>query len=125
MENWPSLLVSESESECPTPNGANVCLSTGAGSGIGRAVCKILARDGARVIAADKNLESALETITDLGSGRFLMFIRCALDFQQVTDKSKVSNVFLALHLILSVCNNFFEYLTRDVWQLSNCFELK
>lgn len=36
---------------------------TGAGSGIGRAACQILARDGANIIAADKNLKAAQDTI--------------------------------------------------------------
>ncbi|GAB0090296.1 estradiol 17-beta-dehydrogenase 8 [Sergentomyia squamirostris] len=40
---------------------------TGAGSGIGRATCRILARDGATVIAADRNLATAEETVTLLG----------------------------------------------------------
>lgn len=39
---------------------------TGAGSGIGRATCQVLAREGAQVIAADKNLKSAEETIATL-----------------------------------------------------------
>lgn len=44
----------------------------GAGSGIGRAACQVLSREGATVIAADKNYEAALETIkthTALASG--------------------------------------------------------
>lgn len=35
----------------------------GAGSGIGRAACQVLSREGATVIAADKNYEAAVETI--------------------------------------------------------------
>ncbi|KAH8416502.1 hypothetical protein KR222_006433, partial [Zaprionus bogoriensis] len=42
----------------------------GAGSGIGRASCQILARDGARVIAADRNLQAARETAEQLGAAR-------------------------------------------------------
>ncbi|KAJ8919088.1 hypothetical protein NQ315_012073 [Exocentrus adspersus] len=37
---------------------------TGAGSGIGRATCQALARDGASVVAADRNLKNAEETVT-------------------------------------------------------------
>lgn len=40
----------------------------GAGSGIGRATCRLLARDGAQVIAADRNLQSAQETAAQLGA---------------------------------------------------------
>ncbi|XP_016981130.1 estradiol 17-beta-dehydrogenase 8 [Drosophila rhopaloa] len=47
-----------------------VALVTGAGSGIGRATCRILARDGAQVIAADRNLQAAQETARELGSER-------------------------------------------------------
>ncbi|XP_055708358.1 estradiol 17-beta-dehydrogenase 8 [Phlebotomus papatasi] len=41
---------------------------TGAGSGIGRATCRILARDGATIIAADRNLDTAEETVKLLES---------------------------------------------------------
>lgn len=37
-------------------------LLSGAGSGIGRAVCQVLAREGAKVIAADQNGMAAQET---------------------------------------------------------------
>nr|CAH7746734.1 unnamed protein product [Callosobruchus chinensis] len=36
---------------------------TGGGSGIGRATCKILAREGASVIVADKNLQNVQDTL--------------------------------------------------------------
>lgn len=48
-------------------NSALVSLA-GAGSGIGRATCRLLARDGAQVIAADRNLQSAQETAAQLGA---------------------------------------------------------
>eukprot|EP00088_Acartia_fossae_P064090 TRINITY_DN7873_c0_g1_i2.p1 TRINITY_DN7873_c0_g1~~TRINITY_DN7873_c0_g1_i2.p1 ORF type:complete len:247 (-),score=43.31 TRINITY_DN7873_c0_g1_i2:197-937(-) len=40
-----------------------LALVTGAGSGIGRAVCQVLARENARVIASDINLAACHETI--------------------------------------------------------------
>lgn len=49
-----------------------LAIVTGAGSGIGRAACQVLSREGATVIAADRNYESAVETIkkhTALASG--------------------------------------------------------
>ncbi|KAL7745401.1 hypothetical protein ACLKA6_015413 [Drosophila palustris] len=47
-----------------------VAFVTGAGSGIGRATCRILARDGAKVIAADRNLAAAQETAKQIGAER-------------------------------------------------------
>ncbi|XP_078045040.1 estradiol 17-beta-dehydrogenase 8 isoform X2 [Augochlora pura] len=43
-----------------------LALVTGAGSGIGREVCRILANRGAKVIAADQNLQSAQQTVQSL-----------------------------------------------------------
>ena len=39
---------------------------SGAGSGIGRAVCCLLAKEGAKVIAADQNVKAAEETAANL-----------------------------------------------------------
>lgn len=38
----------------------------GAGSGIGRATCQVLAREGANVVAADRNEQSAMQTVTTI-----------------------------------------------------------
>ncbi|KAL3238544.1 hypothetical protein MRX96_048087 [Rhipicephalus microplus] len=43
-----------------------LALVTGGGSGIGRAVCKALSNEGARVVAADINKEGAATTVSDL-----------------------------------------------------------
>ncbi|CAD7090957.1 unnamed protein product [Hermetia illucens] len=52
----------------PGPLLGKVAFVTGAGSGIGRAICRVMSRDGAHIVAADKNLASAQETIATLGS---------------------------------------------------------
>ncbi|KAK8787480.1 hypothetical protein V5799_022740 [Amblyomma americanum] len=46
-----------------------VALVTGAGSGIGRSVCEALAAHGARVVAADCNLDAATQTVSQLPAG--------------------------------------------------------
>lgn len=46
-----------------------LALITGGGSGIGRAACLILAREGAEVIAADRNPASAQETVSLIKNG--------------------------------------------------------
>ena len=46
---------------------------TGGGSGIGRAVCQALAKEGAAVAAADINWKQVEETIKLLDTGTFLL----------------------------------------------------
>jgi len=38
----------------------------GAGGGIGRAICRVMAREGATVVAADLNLNNVQTTIDEL-----------------------------------------------------------
>ncbi|XP_012059835.1 PREDICTED: estradiol 17-beta-dehydrogenase 8 [Atta cephalotes] len=61
---------------------------TGAGSGIGKEVCRVFAREGAIVVATDQNIKTATETIATLeGAGH------TALDVQ-VTDRNSVETAF-------------------------------
>lgn len=38
----------------------------GGGSGIGREVCRVFAREGANVVAVDQNIKTATETVATL-----------------------------------------------------------
>ncbi|XP_025264471.1 estradiol 17-beta-dehydrogenase 8-like [Camponotus floridanus] len=61
---------------------------TGAGSGIGREVCRVLAREGANVVAADQNIKTAQETIASLeGAEHIALHIN-------VEDRNSVETAF-------------------------------
>ncbi|CAG9109967.1 unnamed protein product [Plutella xylostella] len=67
---------------------------TGAGSGIGRAACQVLSREGATVIAADRNYDQAVETIkkhTSLAHGSNGIGDHSALELD-VSDSKAVQN---------------------------------
>ncbi|CAG2061740.1 unnamed protein product [Timema podura] len=56
--------------------GGKLAFVTGAGSGIGRAACQVLAREGAKVIATDKDEKSAQKTLSLLKSYNSLSSLR-------------------------------------------------
>ncbi|KAL5277702.1 hypothetical protein ACFFRR_002750 [Megaselia abdita] len=62
-----------------------ISIVTGAGSGIGRSICKVLSNDGAKVIAADINLSAAKETISGLSTESHSLEIN-------VADSKSVAN---------------------------------
>ena len=51
-----------------------LALVTGGGSGIGRAVCQVLARDNARVVVTDLNIDSCKHT-QKVGTGNIIIII--------------------------------------------------
>lgn len=67
----------------------------GAGSGIGRAVCRLLNRDGAIIVAADRNVESAKDVANSLGGDNQFLEI-------EVSNKQSIQN---GLQNILSKFN--------------------
>ncbi|KAH8291713.1 hypothetical protein KR018_011678, partial [Drosophila ironensis] len=60
----------------------------GAGSGIGRATCRLLARDGAKVIAADCNLKAAEETARETGGAALEVNVASAKSVQTAVSEA-------------------------------------
>ncbi|XP_025264469.1 estradiol 17-beta-dehydrogenase 8-like isoform X3 [Camponotus floridanus] len=65
-----------------------LALVTGAGSGIGRHVCRVLARDGAIVVATDQNIKTVQETVATLEGAEHI-----ALNMN-VNDRNSVETAF-------------------------------
>jgi rhamnulose-1-phosphate aldolase/alcohol dehydrogenase len=73
----------------PRPLTGRVGLVTGAGSGIGRAIARRLAAEGAGVIVADRNRQAAEDVALEIGGGDTARAV--AVD---VTDESQISQAF-------------------------------
>lgn len=96
---------------------------TGAGSGIGRAACQVLSREGATVIAADKNYDGAVQTIkthTALAAGSNVVGDHSAVELD-VSDAKAVQGLvanmikqYKAPPTIVVNCAG----ITRDNWML-------
>lgn len=69
-----------------------LALVTGSGSGIGRATCRILAKEGATVISADVNLESAKQSTKDLKRNNDLEHAFFKLDVKESSDVTEILN---------------------------------
>ncbi|XP_050465623.1 estradiol 17-beta-dehydrogenase 8 [Cataglyphis hispanica] len=65
-----------------------LALVTGAGSGIGKEVCRVLAREGASIIAADQNIETSQKTVAILEGADHI-----ALNIH-VNDRNSVETAF-------------------------------
>merc|ERR1712209_54210 len=63
-----------------------LALVTGGGSGIGRAVCQILARDNARVVVADLNMDHCRETQNTLRDDDHLSVVSDVSQSESVND---------------------------------------
>jgi NAD(P)-dependent dehydrogenase (short-subunit alcohol dehydrogenase family) len=73
----------------PKPLAARVALVTGAGSGIGRAIARRLAAEGACVVVADRNAESAAAVAEELGGPD-----RAVPVTVDVTDERQIARAF-------------------------------
>lgn len=68
-----------------------VALITGAASGIGRSVCQLFAREGARIIAVDIQEEANMETLKSLAQGN-----HCAMT-ADISNVASVNEIFTKL----------------------------
>ena len=66
-----------------------VCIVTGGGSGIGRATCLIFAREGARVVVADKRKEAA-EAVAAEGAAIGATMMPMMMDVSRDDDAERV-----------------------------------
>ncbi|HTV23882.1 MAG TPA: glucose 1-dehydrogenase [Polyangiaceae bacterium] len=77
----------------PFELGGKVAAVTGAGSGIGRSVALVLARQGARVFVLDVDAEGGRSVVEQIGAtGGAATFVRC-----DVTSASEVAEAFATL----------------------------
>ncbi|HZP52585.1 bifunctional aldolase/short-chain dehydrogenase [Actinocrinis sp.] len=78
----------------PKPLAGRIALVTGAGSGIGRAIARRLAAEGACVVVADLNAESAATVAEELGGAD-----RAVAVSADVTDEQQIAAAFQAAAL--------------------------
>lgn len=92
-----------------------LALVTGAGSGIGRAACQILAREGAQVIAADYNEANAAQTVGLLtGSGHLSLPIDVSKSVTVTEALTTITTQYIRPPNVLVNCAG----ITRDNWFL-------
>ena len=93
-----------------------VALVTGAGSGLGAAIARRFADEGARVIVSDVNLAAASEVARHLGGGAVALRIDVADPADWAAALPVIEDAFGALHILV---NNAGICLTGSVEDIS------
>lgn len=93
-----------------------VALVTGAGSGLGAAIVRRFATEGARVIVSDVDLAAAKEVLCDLGGGASALRIDVADPAHWAAALPAIKDAFGALHILV---NNAGICLTGSVEDIS------
>lgn len=96
-----------------------VVIVTGSGDGIGRSIALNYARNGAKVVVAEKNEKTGRETVDLIydegGNGIFLQ-----ADVSRETDvRQLMENVFNCYHRIDILINNVGEYFSKPMLEMS------
>lgn len=92
-----------------------LAIVTGAGSGIGRASSRVLAKEGAILVVADRNIQAAEETVSLIG-GIIKIFFCYFLKLRWFQELSTVSPVKIFKVLFLAKTKNVF---SSKLWAIA------
>ncbi|MEF2278428.1 bifunctional rhamnulose-1-phosphate aldolase/short-chain dehydrogenase, partial [Deinococcus sp. YIM 134068] len=98
VEYWPLELYKLAQKPAPKVLEGHVALVTGAASGIGRAIARRLAQDGAHVVIADLNAEGGAEVAGELTKARG--YRRATSVPMNVTEEAQVQGAYT--HAVLN-----------------------
>jgi threonine dehydrogenase-like Zn-dependent dehydrogenase len=89
----------------PRRHAGRIALVTGAGSGIGRATAQALARDGAVVVIADRNIDAARSVAAELGGPDVAVAVEADVT-DEAAVRAMVASAVLAFGGVDLVVNN-------------------